>query len=176
MLLPAVGLFFVVSVVFAPYVPSRRVPPFRGALAHATAEPVVALEAPAPTAATTTTTTTTSATNGTPPVATAPAAAPVVPAAVSSGCADALAYLASHQAPGFIDTCADGSALGHYGFTCADVAGMCPGVRIIRIACPAPFVYMNEAHNSRVVVGLDHGVDPYGQGTPSEQAFCNAHR
>ncbi|MGZ6907821.1 MAG: hypothetical protein ACXVJ7_09120 [Acidimicrobiia bacterium] len=101
---------------------------------------------------------------------------PPPPPAVTTGCGEALAYLAAHQAPGFADTCADGSALGHYGFTCADVPGMCPDVRIIHIACPAPFVYMNEAHNSWVVIGQASGIDPYGQGTGAERAFCDAHR
>ena len=53
---------------------------------------------------------------------------------------------------------------------------MCAGLRIVHIACPAPFVYMNEAHNSWVVVGERSGIDPFGQGTPAEQAFCNQHR
>jgi hypothetical protein len=91
-------------------------------------------------------------------------------------CADALAYLAAHQAPGFVDSCADGSALGHLGYTCADVAGRCEGQRFIRIACPAPFVYMNEAHNSWVLTGTGSGVDPYGPGTAAEQAACAPHR
>lgn len=102
--------------------------------------------------------------------------APAVTPAVPTTCADALAYLAAHQAPGFADTCADGSALGHLGYTCANVAGRCAGQRFIRIACPAPFVYMNEAHNSWVVIGERSGIDPYGQGTASERAACAPHR
>ena len=152
-LLPLVGLFLVLSVVFADNRPSGPIPGSR----------------PAPAVRTTTTTTTTAAQAV---AAVAPSPAP----AVTTGCADALAYLAAHQAPGFVDTCADGSALGHYGFSCADVPGMCPGVRIVHIACPAPFVYMNEAHNSWVVIGQGSGIDPFGQGSPTEQTSCNAHR
>jgi hypothetical protein len=120
---------------------------------------------------TTTTTTTTTAPVGTPAVqvtATVPA--------LTTTCADALAYLAAHQAPGFVDACADGSALGHLGYTCADVTGRCGGQRFIRIACPAPFVYMNEAHNSWVLTGTGIGIDPYGQGTAAERAACASHR
>ncbi len=164
-LLPLVGLFLVLSVVFADNRPSGPIPGSR----------------PAPAVRTTTTTTATTTTAATTTAAQAvaavePAPAPSPPPAVTTGCADALAYLAAHQAPGFVDTCADGSALGHYGFSCADVPGMCPGVRIVRIACPAPFVYMNEAHNSWVVIGQGSGIDPFGQGSPTEQTACNAHR
>jgi hypothetical protein len=54
---------------------------------------------------------------------------------------------------------------------------MCPdGAKVIHIACPAPFVYMNEAHNSWTLIGGGSGFDPYGQGTPAERAFCDAHR
>ena len=76
-----------------------------------------------------------------------------------------------------MDSCGDGSSLGHYGFTCTNVAGMCPnGAKIIHIACPAPFVYMNEAHNSWTLTGQGSGIDIYGQGTPAEKAFCDPHR
>src|SRR5689334_20235101 len=71
-----------------------------------------------------------------PPVTAAPAPAP----AFTTSCRDALAYLAANQAPGYVDTCAPGSALGHYGYACANVPGRCSGVRIVHIACPAPFV------------------------------------
>lgn len=121
---------------------------------------------------TTSTSTSTTTPPGPPPVVAVTAAAPVL----ATTCADALAYLAAHQAPGFVDTCADGSALGHLGYTCADVAGRCAGQRFIRIACPAAFVYMNEAHNSWVLTGLGSGLDPYGQGTVAERAACASHR
>lgn len=92
-------------------------------------------------------------------------------------CASALAYLAAHQAPGFVDVCAPGSALGHYGFTCSNVAPHCPnGARVIHIACPAPFVYKNEAHNSWTLTGGATGIDPFGQGSPTEQASCSSLR
>ena len=55
--------------------------------------------------------------------------------AVTTSCADALAYLAAHQAPGFTDLCADGSAFGHLGVTCVNQPGMCEGQRYIHIAC-----------------------------------------
>ncbi len=97
--------------------------------------------------------------------------------AVTTDCNDALAYLAAHQAPGFVDSCGDGSALGHYGHACWNVAGMCPdGAKFIHIACPAPFVYMNEAHNSWTLIGQASGFDTYGQGSPAERAFCDPHR
>lgn len=96
---------------------------------------------------------------------------------MTTDCDDALRYLAAHQAPGFADHCGDGSAFGHYGYSCWNVAGTCPnGAKIIHIACPAPFVYMNEAHNSWTLIGEGSGLDPYGQGSPTEQTFCDAHR
>lgn len=80
-------------------------------------------------------------------------AAPPVPDPQWS-CPAALAYLAVHQAPGFVGSCGPGSALGHYGYTCWNIALHCPdGARIIHIACPAPFVYMNEEHNSWTLIG-----------------------
>jgi hypothetical protein len=102
-----------------------------------------------------------------PTTAPAPAPAPV------GDCATALAYLAAHQAPGFVASCGPGTAFGHYGVACWN-AVYCPnGQKIIHIACPLPFVYMNEAHNSWTLVGAASGIDPYGQGRPAEQAYCN---
>ena len=95
---------------------------------------------------------------------------------MTTTCADALAYLAAHQAPGFSDVCAAGTARGHLGFTCVNQAGMCEGLRIIRIACPAPFVFMNEAHNSWVLIGARTGIDPFGQGSAAERAACELNR
>lgn len=124
------------------------------------------------------TTTSTTTVPAVAPVVAATPAPPVTPTVptMKATCADALEYLAAHQAPGFVDTCADGSALGHLGYTCANVDGRCAGRRFIRIACPAPFVYMNEAHNSWVVIGERSGIDPYGQGTDAERAACARHR
>jgi hypothetical protein len=136
---------------------------------RAVPNPPTTLPAPSSTTTTTTTTTTTPAPPPTPP-ATQPA--PVV----STTCADALAYLAANQAPGFTDLCADGSAFGHLGVTCVNHPGMCPGERIVHIACPAPFVYMNEAHNSWVLIGARTGIDPYGQGSDAQRAACAPHR
>ena len=123
--------------------------------------------------------TSTSSTSSTtaPPVSVEAATAARPLPAVTTNCRDALAYLAAHQAPGFVDSCGDGSALGHYGHTCFNVAGMCPdGAKFIHIACPAPFVYMNEAHNSWTLIGQASGFDIYGQGSPAERAFCDPHR
>ena len=53
---------------------------------------------------------------------------------------------------------------------------MCEGLRIIRIACPAPFVFMNEAHNSWVLIGARTGIDPFGQGSAAERAACELNR
>ena len=95
---------------------------------------------------------------------------------MSTSCADALAYLAAHQAPGYTDECGDGTAFGHLGVTCVNQPGMCEGERLIHIACPAPFVFMNEAHNSWVLIGQRAGIDPYGQGSAAERAACDQHR
>lgn len=78
------------------------------------------------------------------------------------GCAAALQYLSAHAAPGFILEC-PGDALGHEAMTCVDVAGVCPGQRVIAVADPCPAAYMNEASNSYRLVGLsDAPIDPYG--------------
>lgn len=130
----------------------------------------------------TTTTSTTTAPIPSSPPAPAPVVAPPPPVvaasapAVATSCADALAYLAAHQAPGFSDSCADGSAFGHLGVTCVNQPGMCEGRRYIHIACPAPFVYMNEAHNSWTLIGQGSGIDPYGQGGAADRAACAPHR
>jgi hypothetical protein len=45
-----------------------------------------------------------------------------------------------------------------------------------RFTLPAPpFVYKNEAYNSWLT-NFNQPYDPYGQGTPAEQAFCNNYR
>jgi hypothetical protein len=88
-----------------------------------------------------------------------PAASPL---AASSGCGAAISYLGAHSAPGFQFQC-PGDALGHQAMTCIDVAGVCPGVKLIVIADACPAAYMNEAHNSWVLSGLATGpIDPYG--------------
>ncbi|HET9731217.1 MAG TPA: hypothetical protein VFP54_00955 [Acidimicrobiales bacterium] len=105
----------------------------------------------------------------TPPTTAAPAAASkvvvqIAPAAVPAGwsCAAALAYLAAHAAPGFTFVC-PGYALGHQAMTCVNVAGVCPGTKLITISVVCPASYMNEAHNSWIIAGLATGsIDPYG--------------
>jgi hypothetical protein len=90
----------------------------------------------------------------------------VQPASPASdfGCRAALAYLAAHQAPGFIDVCRPHAASGGYGYTCVNHWPQCPGTRVIAIACPAPIVYQNEASNSLVLSGRSRApIDPYGQ-------------
>ena len=92
------------------------------------------------------------------------AAAPSVTVNPSGyGCSSALSYLAAHSAPGFQFVCRPGSALGHQAMTCIDVAGVCPGERLIAIANPCAAAYMNEASNSWVLLDLRSGpIDPYG--------------
>jgi hypothetical protein len=78
------------------------------------------------------------------------------------GCSYALAYLASHAAPGFGFAC-PGNSLGHQAMTCVNVAGVCPGADLITITVPCPAAYMNEASNSWVLLGLRKApIDPYG--------------
>ena len=151
---------------------TRSVPLRSTAGAPAAGRPAPGSSRPASAAtSTSTSTTTTTTTVPVPPTTVAP------PAAVTTNCDDAIAYLLSHQAPGFSDACGRGSAFGHYGVTCWNVAGMCPdGAKFIHIACPAPFVYMNEAHNSWTIIGQSSGIDPYGQGNAAEQAFCDGFR
>lgn len=79
------------------------------------------------------------------------------------GCADALAYLRTHAAPGFTFEC-PGYAFGHQAMTCYNNPPYCPeGVRIIAIAVPCAAAYMNEASNSWVLLGRRQApIDPYG--------------
>jgi hypothetical protein len=94
------------------------------------------------------------------PTTAPPAPAPVVPSGY--GCGPALAYLQAHAAPGFIFQC-PGYAQGHQAMTCDNVAGVCPGTKLIAIAVPCPAAYMNEASNSWVVTGQSNAaIDPYG--------------
>ena len=88
---------------------------------------------------------------------------PAAPAlAGADTCGAALAYLAAHSAPGFGFEC-PGYALGHQAMTCINVAGVCPGAKLIVISVVCPASYMNEAHNSWVLSGLQSGsIDPYG--------------
>ena len=107
----------------------------------------------------------------TPPVTARPDPGPISPpaplkttspSAPGFGCDSALAYLASHAAPGFTFEC-PGYAVGHQAMTCVNVTGVCAGQHLIAIAVPCPSAYENEASNSWVLLGLRHApIDPYG--------------
>ena len=138
-----------------PPVPSTTTPP------PTTPRPTTPAPTTPPTPATTRpptpAATTPPATTATPATTTAPAATPS-----SYGCGPAVAYLSVHSAPGFVFEC-PGNALGHQAMTCENVAGVCPGAKIIAIADPCAAAYMNEANNSWVISGLRKGtIDPYG--------------
>jgi hypothetical protein len=92
--------------------------------------------------------------------------APQKPATQSStptgyGCAAAIAYLQAHAEPSYAIAC-PGNAEGRQAMTCNHHAPECPNSRIIAIAVPCPAAYMNEAHNSWVLLGEASGIDPYG--------------
>ncbi|HET6965465.1 MAG TPA: hypothetical protein VFH58_11890 [Acidimicrobiales bacterium] len=115
-----------------------------------------------PTPSTSSTTSPPAAAPPAPPTTGAPAATPAAARLTGYGCGAALAWLSGHAAPGFTFLC-PGDAHGHQAMTCVNVAGYCPGQRIIAIADPCPAAYMNEAHNSWVLTGLASGsLDPYG--------------
>lgn len=78
------------------------------------------------------------------------------------GCAAALTYLQAHAAPGFTFEC-PGYAEGHQAMTCVNIAGVCPGAKLIAISIPCAAAYMNESSNSWVLSGKsDAPIDPYG--------------
>ena len=78
------------------------------------------------------------------------------------GCQSAIAYLDANAAPGFAIEC-PGYAEGHQAMTCDNVAGVCPGTKVIAISTPCPAAYMNEASNSWVLMGARKApIDPYG--------------
>jgi hypothetical protein len=122
-----------------------------------------------------TTTTTTAPPPPPPPVPTTTAPPPPPPASAPAaspgyGCGPALAYLASHEAPGFTSSC-PGPNDGHQATTTAYYSnGEVTGTIGIEVPCPA--AYMNEAHNSWVLRsrylgtpipdGLGDTIDPYG--------------
>ena len=134
-------------------------------------------ESPTTTVAPTTTTTAppppppTTTTTAPPPPPPPPPPAPAATApAPGSGCGAALAYLASHAAPGFTSSC-PGPNDGHQATTTAYYSnGQVTGT--IGIEDPCPAAYMNEAHNSWVLRaqylgtpipdGLGSVIDPYG--------------
>jgi hypothetical protein len=99
-------------------------------------------------------------------VANALATRNLTPAADNLGapasCSAAISYLEANSAPGFHFEC-PGYALGHQAMTCVNVAGVCPGERLIVISTVCQASYMNEAHNSWIVAGYRSGqIDPYG--------------
>lgn len=56
-----------------------------------------------------------------------------------------------------------GWADGHQAMTCDNVAGVCPGAKVIAISVPCAAAYMNEASNSWVIIGESNAaIDPYG--------------
>lgn len=103
----------------------------------------------------------------------APVAAPVPSTTIpmpSGGCATALRYLSANAAPGFQFVC-PGYADGAQALTCVGQAPCAPAQRMIVIADPCPAAYMNEAHNSWVLLhdtagtpipGGDTAIDPFG--------------
>lgn len=81
----------------------------------------------------------------------------------ASGCAAALAYVASHAAPGFVASCPHPDGTYQATTTCVNAPHCLPGTAFIWIADPCPAAYMNEASNSWVLVGQSSApVDPYG--------------
>ena len=79
------------------------------------------------------------------------------------GCAAALAYLATHAAPGFVSYCPHDAGGHQASTTCMDAPTCLAGTRFIWIADPCPAAYMNEASNSYVIIGQsDAPLDPYG--------------
>jgi hypothetical protein len=122
-----------------------------------TASPTTTTTLPPPTPTTTT---------PVPPAPPVPAATPSVAAEPSGyGCPAALAYLATHAAPGFTFEC-PGYADGNEAMTCVNHAPECPGEHLIVISDPCPAAYMNEAFNSNswsdATDTFTQGIDPYG--------------
>ena len=143
-------------------------------VAPTTAAPTTTVPPTTTTTAPPPTTTTTAPPPPPPPPAPTTTAPPPPPAAAPAspgyGCADALAYLASHEAPGFTNSC-PGPDDGHQATTTAYYGnGQVTGT--IGIEDPCPAAYMNEAHNSWVLRarylgtpipdGLGTTIDPYG--------------
>lgn len=99
-----------------------------------------------------------------------PLATTARPPTLSTGCAAALTYLSTHAAPGFQSIC-PGDAEGAQALTCFGHAPCAPDQRMIVIADPCPAAYMNEAHNSWVLLhnavgtpipGGNSTIDPFG--------------
>jgi hypothetical protein len=91
------------------------------------------------------------------------ASPPPATASTPSGCAAALAYLASHAAPGFVASCPHADGGYQATTTCIGAPRCLPGTAFIWIADPCPAAYMNEASNSWVLIGRSSApIDPYG--------------
>jgi hypothetical protein len=74
-----------------------------------------------------------------------------------------MAYLEAYAAPDFIIACAIDPYEHEATTTCISGYSPCSLGRFILIADPCPAAYMNEASNSRVLVGLSNApFDPYG--------------
>lgn len=103
----------------------------------------------------------TSSTQSTPEGSTPDGSAPG--GSAGEGCQAAVAYLATHAAPGFTFVC-PGYAFGRQAMTCVNDPPYCgDGQKLIVISDPCPAAYMNEASNSLVFSGLsDAPIDPYG--------------
>jgi hypothetical protein len=122
--------------------------------------PITTVPATTPPPPVPTPTTTTPAPPTPPPTAPRVLAVAAVPSGY--GCDAALAYLQAHAAPGFTFEC-PGYAQGHQAMTCDNVAGVCPGAKVIAISTPCSAAYMNEASNSWVILGESNAaLDPYG--------------
>jgi hypothetical protein len=161
------------ATVLAALTPGIAAPaPRPGRPSDAASRPVATSHRVAPPTTTTSTTTTTTTTAPPPPT---PPPAPAQTAAASAptpgwGCGPALAYLRAHAAPGFQLVC-PGYAQGAQALTCFSYAPCVPGERMIVIADACPAAYMNEAHNSWVLLHQALGtaipdanaaIDPFG--------------
>jgi hypothetical protein len=95
------------------------------------------------------------------------------PVPARTGCGAALAYLSTSSAPGFQLVC-PGYADGAQALTCLDEAPCAPGQRMIVIADPCPAAYMNEAHNSWVLLyeSLGKAIPPGGVATIDPYGHC----
>ncbi|HEY1645353.1 MAG TPA: hypothetical protein VGF75_03115 [Candidatus Saccharimonadales bacterium] len=118
--------------------------------------PITAIssESNTPVESTTSTTTNTTTTSTTTTTTTAPVVQPVVTNSADT-CTAALSYLASHQAPGFIDVCPSDFDYPHEATTCIPIADnlgfsySCPqNGNYIFIHDPCPNAYINEGSNS----------------------------
>jgi hypothetical protein len=86
------------------------------------------------------------------------------------GCGPALAYLATHAAPGYVSYCLHDAGPGHAAITCRNAPPTCPAhSTVIYIAVPCQASYLNEAANSNWLATHPQSgsipadvIDPYG--------------